>query len=560
MGSTTKWKRTSVILAVLSALTRSGGVLAQSPTVTLGQNTTVVGIRDSFGLEEFLGIPYAQPPLGNLRYAAPSPVLLNASSVVNATAYGPVCVQDPTYFDVSQMSEDCLSINVIRPPGLNSTAQLPVMVWIFGGSFIEGGSPLYPAGGLVARSILLNMPVIYVSFNYRLNSFGFLASSELADAAQNGTAALNAGLYDIQAALLWVQQNIASFGGDPEKVCPITRAFGESAGAISIGSLLVAGGGQAVQKLGLFRAAIMESGAPSGHPVPPPEYLNPRYELFATAAGCGSGLANSSALACLRSASTAVLYNATIYALTQRITPGPSLSLPFARVVDGYFHNTQASQQVRSEAVATVPLLMGNNLDEGTIFASTAVTNASELPLVIERKADPPTVKVCDLLELYPDDPSLGSPYAPINVSLSYRFFPPLTTNQFKRFAAMLGDSIFQAGRRLLLDAYIAKNQSYPAWNYLFVQNTPGANPAKGVYHASEIPFVYGGYAFNNATTIEGQTSLFMLDAWITFANTMSPNGPNRTCSFIDYQEKVDCSHIPDNLTPLSSPYMAYIW
>lgn len=143
------------------------------------------------------------------------------------------------------MSEDCLFINVIRPPAVKLNAQLPVLVWIYGGSFITGGNPTAETDPavLVTRSIqivcihfgpsLYNMidrssgsslqgePIIYVSMNYRLNSFGFLASSELAAAAQKGTATLNAGLYDIQLALTWVRENIAAFGGNPDAVSPI---------------------------------------------------------------------------------------------------------------------------------------------------------------------------------------------------------------------------------------------------------------------------------------------------------------------------------------------------
>ncbi|KAF8313074.1 alpha/beta-hydrolase [Clavulina sp. PMI_390] len=518
------WRNT--VLATLAVLVTSGTANAATPTVSLKSKATVLGTSTIYGLDQFLGIPFAQPPVGKLRYAAPSPVQYTSHTVVNATAFGPVCMQDTSDFNVSQMSEDCLSINVFRPTGVNATAKLPVMVWVYGGSFLNGGSPLYDPTAIIDRSVQLSQPVIYVSFNYRVNSFGFLASSEVATAAKHGTAALNAGLYDIQAAFRWVHENIASFGGDPAKV----TAFGESAGAIAIGSLLVSGHGTAVQKQGLFRSAIMESGAPSGDPVPPPSYLNPRYEAFVTAAGCGAALANNSALSCLRALPTEAIYKATLYLLSTS-----TLALPFNRVVDGYFHDTQPSNQVRAKRLARIPLLMGNNLDEGTLFAATTVDNSTAFIPAIEADLylNAASSKTFDksliptLVKLYPDNPALGSPFAPLTVSPSYRFYEPLATNQYKRNAAVFGDSLFQAGRRLLLDAYLAIDKRYPAYNYHFVQNTPGATPALGVYHSSEISYVYGKYATLNATSVTGQTSLVMLDAWLQFAHTSSPNGQN---------------------------------
>ncbi|KAF8322026.1 alpha/beta-hydrolase [Clavulina sp. PMI_390] len=422
MNAFMSWRKTSAMLCTLSILIGLTSVSAQAPTVSLTSNTTVVGSRNAYGLEQFLGIPYAQPPLGELRFAKPLPIHNHSSTSVDATAYGPVCMQAPTNFNVSQMSEDCLSINIVRPGGVNMTSKLPVMVWVYGGGFVTGGSSGSNPTAIILRSAELGSPVIHVSFNYRVNSFGFLASSDVAAAASNGTAALNVGLYDIQAALLWVQQNIGSFGGDQTKV----TVFGQSAGAMSIGSMLVADWGKAVKELGLFRGAIMESGAPSG-----------------------------------------------------------------------YFHDTQPSKQVRAGRVSTIPVMMGNNLDEGTEFAPIDVANSSVIIPSIEdhvylNNASASAMNgtiLTKLLELYPDNPALGSPFAPPIVPPSYRFYEPLSTNQYKRLAAMFGDSIFHAGRRLLLDAYLKKDKFYPVYNYLFVQNIPGMDPALGVYHSAEIQF-----------------------------------------------------------------------
>jgi Carboxylesterase family len=141
---------------------------------------------------------------------------------------------------LNNTSEDCLFINVFRPTGLNSTAKLPVLAWIYGGAFVVGASQLYDPTLILKKSIQMvpvpfsyhpmhppclrtvlvqGEPIIFVSMNYRLNSFGFLASEELLEAQNRGTATLNAGLHDIQAAFLWIQKYICEFGGDPAKVC-----------------------------------------------------------------------------------------------------------------------------------------------------------------------------------------------------------------------------------------------------------------------------------------------------------------------------------------------------
>jgi hypothetical protein len=159
------------------------------------------------------------------------------------------------------------------------------------------------------------------------------------------------------------------------------------------------------------------------------------------------------------------------------------------------------------------------------------------------------------LLRLYPDNPALGSPYDPVGVSKDDRFYGP--TNQYKRLASLYADGLFHSGRRLLLDEYVKRNKTPSVYNYLFTANTPGANPALGVYHASELAFgksrlsemvgsklpdvggieyhiVYGLYALQNATSPLGKTSAFMMSSWIAFANNLQPNRPSRAC-FLTY-------------------------
>ena len=216
----------------------------------------------------FAGIPYAAPPVGPLRWqptrnrAAPWP------GVRDATGFGPRCMQD-LGGDLElgrQTDEDCLSLNVWTPRA-DSQQPRPVMVWIHGGAFINGSGGIYDARRLAARG-----DIVVVTINYRLGALGFLAHPALGAPGQVG----NYGLADQQAALRWVRDNIAAFGGDPGKV----TIAGESAGGMSVCDHLVAPGSR-----GLFRAAIIQSG-PCQAQVALPDAQNALSVDYAADAGC----------------------------------------------------------------------------------------------------------------------------------------------------------------------------------------------------------------------------------------------------------------------------------
>ncbi|KAF8334758.1 Alpha/Beta hydrolase protein [Cantharellus anzutake] len=514
-------------LLVISSLCYS---VFSLPLVQLAQGLVAGLSAPQFDQDYFLGIPYAQPPLGQLRFAKPQPLKPNPSHKVDATKYGKACFQPLDFapgLTVSDLSEDCLSINIFRPSNLPHGAKLPVMVWIYGGSFLYGASQLYNGSAIVGQSVVLNESIIYVSFNYRLNAFGFLGAPELAHDSAIGT--LNAGLYDMISALKWVQENIGAFGGNKDRV----TVFGESAGAIGIGSLLVAGGGQFVKQHNLFHGAIMESGAPASLTIvfpslaiPTVSDLLPSTDIFAAVAGCPPG-SNSSIISCLRSKPSESLYQASL------VTLNASDALPFNRVVDGFFFRKRAAEEVRRGNVATVPIITGCNLDEGTFFVPHTFNTTGEVGdfligstyvgnLSVATPEQRKLFKI--LLELYPDVPAIGSPYDPVGVSKDDRFFGP--NNQFKRAASLLGDFIFHGGRRALLDSYVKHDVYYPAWTYLYTQVTPGVPAYLGIFHGSEVPSVFGLYDFQNRTLDLGRTSLYMVSAWVAFANSFDPNRP----------------------------------
>ena len=204
---------------------------ADAPSVTI-QNGTVIA-RTLSGVDNFKGIPYAQPPVGDLRLRPPQP-LKTGFGTLKSQLIPAACPQfisrlngqglpadivglvtNSAIFEAATgQSEDCLTLNVQRPVGTSATAKLPVVVWIFGGAFSIGSTSLYDGTRIVKQSVDLKQPVIFVAMNYRLGGFGFLPGKQI---SEDGSS--NLGLRDQRLALRWVQDNIAAFGGDPQKVC-----------------------------------------------------------------------------------------------------------------------------------------------------------------------------------------------------------------------------------------------------------------------------------------------------------------------------------------------------
>jgi para-nitrobenzyl esterase len=274
----TDWLRpfTTTLLGLL--LTGSAALSATPPRVETAQGTVEgLPVKD---ITEFLGIPYAAPPVGELRWRPPV-AAQPWKGVRQATQFGAACAQVTTlgvFAGPANANEDCLTLNVFTPH-VEASGKLPVIVWIHGGGNIDGGSKDYDASRLASLG-----QTVVVTINYRLGLLGWLANPAL-DA--EGHPFANYGLLDQQLALKWVKQNIAGFGGDPGNV----TLGGQSAGSIdteaSVASPMAAG---------LFQRAIFESVVLDGTPLPAAEKLGAD---FAEAAGCGGGAAPEVA-ACLR--------------------------------------------------------------------------------------------------------------------------------------------------------------------------------------------------------------------------------------------------------------------
>ena len=354
-------------LFVLPLLTL-GGCGSGAPTATstatagtLGRPAVQGGVisgAQADGVWSYLGIPYAAPPIGELRWRPPQPVE-SWEGTRSCLRYGPSCPQQTSLLEtallgVGRTSEDCLYLNVWTP-ARSPDEKLPVMVWIHGGSFTSGSGsmPVYAGEKLAGAG-----DVVVVTINYRLGPFGFLAHPELSKESPRGVSG-NYGLLDQIAALKWVRHNIAAFGGDPQRV----TAFGESAGAISILDLMaspLAGG--------LFQRAIVQSGilleaglgSQTGTTLAQAEQAG---EAFARRAGVDSS--GAAALAAMRGLSADEL----LAAAGQKgdfLTAG----LSYKPVVDGYVLPDSATDVFAAGRQLDVPLLIGSNSDEGETFVA----------------------------------------------------------------------------------------------------------------------------------------------------------------------------------------------
>ncbi|KAJ7480554.1 carotenoid ester lipase precursor [Mycena latifolia] len=489
------------ILALLFQVRAVVGAALAAPTITLDAGT-FTGTVGSANTQSFLGIPFAKPPVGDLRFRLP--VAIPAyTGAHDATAMGLSCPQqeidlpiltglpaevvddvvNSIFGLVFPASEDCLTINVIKPATATAMSKLPVVAWIFGGGFELGSPSMYDGKTIVERSIAMGEPVIYVSMNYRLSAFGFLASKEVKAAGVG-----NLGLQDQRQALRWVQKYITAFGGDPTKV----TIWGESAGAISVSLQMLANGGNTE---GLFRAGFMQSGSPI--PVGPIENGQQYYDAIVAKTGC-SGAADT--LACLRTVPYATLLAA------QNASPGifsyQSLVLAWLPRADGTFLSDNPQRLVQQGKVANIPFVTGDCDDEGTLFSlsTTNITTDAQFLQYIQTYWLPQatTAQGVTLNTLYPSDLIDGSPF---DTGLLNNLTP-----QFKRIAAFQGDSVFQAPRRFFQQALSGKQNQWA-----FLSKREKAVPLLGSFHATDILNVY----------FDGE----LTDYLINFATTLNPNG-----------------------------------
>ena len=477
------------IVAAMTALTM-GPVSAQVHT----EAGSIEGARDASGASAYLGIPFAAPPVGALRWAAPQPVA-PWPGVRKATQFGARCMQARIFDDMifrDDVGEDCLYLNVWTPPGATPTGKLPVMVWIYGGGFVAGSaSEPRQDGATLARK-----GVVVVSMNYRLGVFGFLAHPELTKASATHASG-NYGLLDQIAALQWVQRNIAAFGGDPGNV----TIFGESAGSFSVSALMAS-----PAATGLFQKAIGESGGYFGGPG---GSLAPKSLSDSEAAGVAFATsAGADSLAALRAKSADDVLKA---AMAQ---PRESR---FAPTLDGYVLPQDPSVIFAAGKQNRVPLLAGWNAGEGrasVTLAKDKVTAQSFTAQTRERFKD----QADAVLKVYP----AGS-----------------DTEAVESASALAGDMFIGYGTWKWLDLHLQTGQS-PVYRYSFDRDRPIDPDMKvngvpvtardiGARHAGEIEYVFG--TLNSDVKAAWEPIDFALSDqiqsyWTNFARSGDPNGP----------------------------------
>ncbi|CAN8101770.1 unnamed protein product [Discula destructiva] len=540
--------------AVLTAGVTWAGVII--PDVGLDYVTLKGRVNDLDHSWEYLGIPFAQAgrfehsrlysdPLGVLeatKYGAICPQM-SAGSVLTenpnsslilgeaGVAIGPIVgeVVDALFnFAGQERSEDCLFINVQTPQNITADAKLPVLIWIHGGGY-EIGSPVttlsetdavragginYNTAGLLKASIEMDQPIITVSANYRLNAFGFSASREMEEAGL-----LNLGLEDQRMAMYWVQKYISKFGGDPDKV----TIMGESAGSWSVNAHLLWDDGD---NDGLFHGAIASSGGPVM--VDGAERQQAVFDNMLKTTNCTDA---SDKIACLKVAP----YDAIMTSVNEEgfLLGTQSCSVPWMIRPDGKHLKDSPHRLAATGNIANVPLMTGDMRDEGTLFSLVAqlkATNDEDFKTYFQSTWWPKATDedMQGLMELYPQDPSQGSPYI-----LDPTILTPVLdaannpTPNFKRMASLIGDYTFEAQRRNLLSNW---NYTSPVWNYIQDNDVPLLGllpdtdltnvPLLGSFHAYDVWFNVNGFlpAAISKNTLHRQATA------VSFVRNLDPN------------------------------------
>ncbi|KAM5544412.1 hypothetical protein V8D89_002072 [Ganoderma adspersum] len=482
------------------------------PTVQLDQ-ATVYGATNG-SVSSYLNIPFAQPPIGDLRLRLPKPID-SYNGTIDATQLGPQAIQaiprlredmppqmlqdffaalDIPHGPARSASEDCLNLNVLVPAGTTADARLPVIVFISGGGYNSGSNSQYDGAVMVRRSIEMGKPIIFAAMNYRLHAFGFLGGKEVKDAGIG-----NIGLHDQREGLRWIKKYIGAFGGDPDKV----TIWGPSAGGMSVAAHLFANGGD---NEGLFRAGIMFGGftLPTGDI----SKQQPTFDALVARAGC-TGAADK--LECLRKIPAEDFTAAAAPTPVAFDYEGVS-ALQWFPHADGTLLKEPAGEAVSAGRIANVPFIIGGSLDEGTVVAPGAwnITTDAEFLEYMRDYYFPgsSTEEVTPLLTLYPNDPAQGSPFGTGDANQ----LAPM----FKRVAAFQGDFLFHAQRRSLLTL---RSDKQPAWAYMVERDRARGF---GYIHSKDVQCLSRGEE--------------LTDYVIQFVVTLDPNGgSNRTIPWPRY-------------------------
>ena len=462
---------------------------------------------------EFLGIPFAKPPVDTLRWRAPQNPNTWGNTLV-ADSFAPACPQK--YFgqltslgnttDSTFGNEDCLYLNVWTP-NVSNTAKLPVLVFIHGGGNQQGsagevnaGTPMYAGKNIAARG-----NAVVVTIQYRLGPLGYLVHPGLDSESVSHTSG-NYGVLDQILALKWIKSNITLFGGDTTK----TMVFGESAGGVNTGNLLTT-----PLAKGLFTRAGIESAGPT-------------ITAYSAAKTAGVGFVDSFTTAGTNAQKIAYMRSLPADSLVKyEIQPmsGGIAGSDWGAVIDNVVFTDYPFNIIRSGNFNHVPLLIGSNADETNMTSPQTVTPAMVTQLV--------------------------NSYFPGSQAEILTMYPPGVTNTTARtaYVGITTDAQFTTIARNTAQC-VSANQTEPVWRYFFTYTYPASQLASlnlGSYHGMELLYV-----FNNWENISGHQVLFkpqddsvqqiMLNYWVNFARTGNPNGSQSILtSWPQYHGSTDC-------------------
>ncbi|KAJ7742138.1 alpha/beta-hydrolase [Mycena maculata] len=496
-------------------------VAGTQPSVTI-ENGTVLGVDlPQFDQSIFLGIPYAQPPVGDLRLRTPRSIkettkvfwewfrfLRNVHA--GYTLPSNICTGQMNLWKYKNdnsgfnNSEDCLTLNVIRPDGVSESSLVPVVVWIHGGGLVTGGSADFHYNGswIVQASGANGNPIVFVSINYRLASLGFLASKALEDEGS-----LNLGVRDQRLALHWVQENIAKFGGNPEKV----TIQGQS-----VHTQIIVYGGRDDK---LFNQAICESGDGGNFSLPDSEPFQATYDALLGNTTCAStaNLSEAAQLSCIRSLP--------IETFRENLVGTTGI------VFDGDFINVAGAVEAYTTGKwVKVAFLIGSCTDEGLRDT---------------------------ILDLYPNDPSLGCPFNTGDFQLDpvQNGFFSTPGLQNKRVSAITGDVIMAAGPRWL--GQLISSQ-VPFYKYRFNHKPYSVtfSVEDFIGHFTEVGYVFNTqnndtdfwltnhftatYLGSSAPIEDRFLGVYMSRSWASFIATGDPNNVRGVPSKITWPKYSD--------------------
>jgi len=498
------WLRGAWISALLTCILFVCGLAPAAGADVVKTDKGRVNGTETPTTKEYLGIPYAAPPVGDLRWRPPQPPA-PWSDTRDATHFANHCPQKGSPFGTTSVSEDCLYLNVYTPKsiidakgkekhGKGHLKNLAVMVWIHGGGFVNGESDDYDPTRLVRKG------VVVVTINYRLGALGFLAHPALT--AEGGGSSSNYGLMDQQAALRWVQRNISGFGGNAGNV----TIFGESAGGFSVLAHLVS-----PLSAGLFQRAISQSGS-YGLSGPSLSTAEAQGTSIAQNVGCGSA---ADVLACLRATPVSTL-SQNLQLATGELTPP----------VDGRVLPKSLGAAIANGETAHVPVIEGSTHDEFSLFYKTAIEDA--------------------LFNGIPPAPPLYTLIVPqfvATLELGKSAGSILQEYPLSNYENIVGLALTRVGTDVLFSCpgrRVAQGLSphEPTFAYEFndpkapnIFALPPTNFPYGSFHASELPYLFDSTTFAGGghapfTPEQEQLSAAMIEYWTQFAKAGDPNAP----------------------------------